>query len=161
MGFFAKIKAGTVGRGLIEAVEADYSEFQTRNPTKEPYEFMVGSWQAYFEKADKMALAFSGKEIVKIYGCLPSPVCVRMMAHQICAYLIPGFSETYFSQEWDKTMREISDLYISCDADRLNALFHSYNPQCYDAFLAETGKPPFDRERMSQNKERRDRLTLT
>ena len=97
---------------------------------------MVSSWQAYFEKADKMALAFSGKKIVKIYGCLPSPICVRMMAHQICANLIPGFSETYISQEWDKTMQEVGDFYISCDADRLNSLFRSYKPRCYEAFFS-------------------------
>jgi hypothetical protein len=164
MGFFSNVKAAGVGAGFITKVEADYAEFRTKNPSKEPYEFMVNSWQAYFEKADKMALAFSAKEIVKIYGCLPSPICVQMMAHQICRCLIPSFSETLFSQKWDKTMffyREIGDFYISCDADRLNALFRTYNPRCYDAFLAETGKPPFDRERMSQNKERREGLGLT
>jgi hypothetical protein len=161
MGFLAKIKAGTAGRGLIEAVEADYTEFRIQNPSMEPYEFMVSSWRAYFEKTGKMSLAFSGNEIVKIYGCLPSPICVRMMAHQISANLISGFSETYFSQEWDKTMWEINDHYISCDADRLNSLFRTYNPRCYEAFLAESGRPPFDREKMIQNKDRRERLGLT
>lgn len=158
MGFFAQIRACIVGKGLIKAIETDYSEFRSQNPSKEPYEFMVSFWQAYFEKADKMALAISGKEIVKMYGCLPNTICVQMMAYQICTYLIPGFSETYFLQEWDKTMREIGDLYISCDADRLNVLFRIYNPRCYDAILAETGQPPFDRERMIQAKEMRENL---
>jgi hypothetical protein len=158
MGFFGKVAAAGKGRAIIELAEIAYSKCPALCPYMEPYQFMVSYWEACFQEAGKELLAISGKEILKVYGCLPSPLCVRMMAHHICCYLLPEFSKTHLMNEWERTMQEVVELKAACDADRLNALFEANNPETFKLFLAEHGEPPFDKEKMRQSEERMLRL---
>ena len=126
MGFFDRVKASSTAMSAIGNVKDEYSVFRTQNPKGEAFDFMLSSWRSNSEKADKLKLAFPGTETVKYYACLPSPLCVQMLAHHTCFYFVSGFSETYMAKQWNKTIQEVSHLGIVCDADRLNELFQSF-----------------------------------
>jgi hypothetical protein len=75
--------------------------------------------------------------------------------------MVPGFMDTVLARQWDQTMSEIGGLYAECDAEGLNALFRSFNPQCSEMLLSETGREPFDRETMTRNRDRRERIGMS
>ena len=160
MGFFGKIAAAGKARFTVEMTEAEYNKYLANSPNAEPYEFMVNSWDAMFTGAGKDLIATCATEIVKIYGCMPSPICVRMMAYHSCHLLMPDFHRTQIAREWYIGMQELWQMEATFEAERLNSLFKGYNPKSYGAFIAEWRKPPFDKKSMQENEQRWQRLKL-
>jgi len=153
MGFFSKVKAGTKATMAIDAALKEWKQYHLANPQVEPYLFMVKSWEANLEKAGKMMAALSGAETLKLYGCLPSPKCIEMMAHHMCLLLIPEYSETFQAQQTSKQMRPLLELYLANDATKLNELFRQHNPRTFEVALSETGERPFEQSSMEKARE--------
>lgn len=152
MGFFGKVGAATKGGAAIDWFERLYYEQKALDHDLEPYQFMASQWNLTFQRAGNPVAASLGSGMARWYGCLPSPVCVRMFGHHLCCYLIPEFSECCLMNDWMAGMRDVLDLVAACNADRLNALFRAYNPRSYDEYVRDCGEPPFVAESMWQSR---------
>lgn len=160
MGFFGKVAAAGRAGAAINLFEQAYYEHRALDPTVEPYVFMVANRDILLRRAGKELIAAVGMEIAKPYGCLPSPFCIRMLAHHMCYYVIPEFSKTYLVNDWQSGMREVWEMYSNCAADRLNVLFKDYNPKSYEGFVTDHGERPFETKSMREYEERRLLLGL-
>ncbi len=153
MGFFSRLKAESVGSAAIEACLKEWEQYHLSNPEVEPYIYMVNSWRNNLEKAGRPMLASGGYEVVKLYACFASPLCIRLMAHHMCLVLISDYQKTSSARRMVEPMGPILDLCDSNDASRLNELFRLHNPKSYQILLDETGRRPFETEDMIKAKQ--------
>jgi len=148
MGFFSNFRTASAARLAIDAGDIEYDTFLMTRTGVEPFVYMMSAWNTIFTKQNKPMLALTAIGHVKPFGCIVSPLCVNLMHHYACTFLIDGFTETKMFAEFQSRMRAIWDHIERHNVLRLNELFEIHNPQSYRNLLRETGSEPFSKEQM-------------
>lgn len=152
MGFLSRFQSAWHSnraiRATIDDAEQQYQTYLLTHSDAEPIEFMLAAWRGNMTAAGQSERA-ARDDSVKLYGCISAPLCVRLLASEMCSYVIAGYSETAFAAEWNREMKWFVEAAWQGDANtmnKLNALFSLYNPRAYQAIVENTGRPPFFRE---------------